>query len=111
MAEIRGILCTVTGAELSKHCENRRQYHQGRADVYQAQVGEIEKLRKSSDEAAKQVSKGSSQDPLDALENSMKTHISKARFFAFCAAHFPPENLHLISYDEMTAYELAPGRY
>lgn len=95
---IIGIQLDFTTDQLRQHVEDRKAYHQTKAEWYAHQ---IDSLR-----AGGVRPESASNDPIHSLEGSLQRHRQNAALFGVIAEHLVPEETYRLSQGDLVTLEL-----
>jgi len=113
---IEGLKFKLTGAELKKHCYDRRDYHMQRANdkdkelpALEDAIERIKATGSTNPELLASMSKTyhmTHEDPVGALQKDIKEHKNKALLFNFYAEHFF-DDIYSVEPSDLVALEIA----
>jgi len=109
---IMGLQVDVKSAELKKIISSRVEYHQNKAEAYEAQAGKLRATIKGIEED-NEVGKvtNSNGDPAQNMETKAKEHKDKAVHFQFLLDHVIVDETYRLSTEDLRMLGIATARF
>lgn len=106
--DLVGVLFDVPGKELAEHFKERSAYHQERAGFFEKQLSEVERAKMDFDvvQQDRGYSNRSVSNVKTELEEQMRVHKDKARFFKWASSHVDPKRVYVLKKDDLASSEL-----
>jgi hypothetical protein len=110
---IEGIKLQLSTEEIRKTVQERIEYHQRKADWAKTEAKRLQPDQDDLDDEAESIGKytNSTNNPVVSLKQTAKHHRDRATYFRFIEAHLVPNEIYVLTEEDLRRLEVLSNRY